>query len=656
MCGIVGAWQAGRDLRSLVAGASARLRHRGPDDSGIWAEEAAGIAFGFARLAVLDLSAAGHQPMTSGCGRYTLVYNGEIYNHLELRARLPEQPWRGHSDSETVLACCSAWGFERTLLAAVGMFALAVFDSAERVLYLARDRLGEKPLYYGYVGGAFAFASELKALRQMPGFPAAVDRSALQSYLQLGYVPGPHSIYAAMRKLPAGSWLRLSATDVAAKLDPQPRPYWSALEVAQAAERNPLDIGEGEAVDGLERVLGDAVAGQLISDVPLGLFLSGGIDSTTIAALMRARCSGPVRTFSIGFEEDEYDESREAQRVAGHLGTEHTELVARAADLLPFVEALPRVYDEPFADASQLPTCLLASLARRSVTVALSGDGGDELFGGYNRYFLAARNWPRIRRLPRVLRRGAAAAVHAVPADAWQNAADLYRAWVPARRQVRNPGEKLVKVADALASEHETALYHRLIGGSPLDIVLPADESATPALPPLYPASSLPLRMMLSDAVSFLPDDVLVKVDRASMAVALETRVPLLDHRVFEYAWRLPLRMKVRGGTGKWVLRQLLERYVPASLIERPKMGFAVPLNSWLRGPLRAWAQELLEEARLRREGFFRAHAVQRMWTEHLAGRRRWEGPLWRVLMFQAWLATQGRREHVTGPREVAVR
>lgn len=351
MCGIVGAWQAGRDLRSVVASASGRLRHRGPDDSGVWAEEAAGIALGHARLAVLDLSAAGHQPMTSVCGRYTLVYNGEIYNHRELRDRLPGQPWRGHSDSETLLACCSAWGFEQTLLAAVGMFALALFDSAERALYLARDRLGEKPLYYGYVGGAFAFASELKALRHMPGFPAAIDRSALKSYLQLGYVPGPQSIYAAIRKLPAGSWLRLGAADLAAEREPQPRSYWSALEVAQAAERDPLEVSEREAVDGLERVLGDAVAGQLISDVPLGLFLSGGIDSTTIAALMRARCSGRVRTFSIGFDEDEYDESREARRVAAHLGTEHTELIARATDLLPFVEALPRVYDEPFADA-----------------------------------------------------------------------------------------------------------------------------------------------------------------------------------------------------------------------------------------------------------------------------------------------------------------
>jgi asparagine synthase (glutamine-hydrolysing) len=656
MCGIVGAWQTGRDLRALVASASGWLRHRGPDDAGVWAEEAAGIAFGHTRLAVLDLSAAGHQPMTSSCGRYTLVYNGEIYNHLELRARLPAQPWRGHSDSETLLACCSAWGFERTLRAAVGMFALAVFDSAERVLYLARDRLGEKPLYYGYVGGGFAFASELKALRHMPGFPAALDRSALSSYLQLGYVPGPKSIYAAIDKLPAGCWLRLSAAELAAGHDPQPSSYWSALEVAQAGERDPLDVGEGEAVDGLERVLGDAVAGQLISDVPLGLFLSGGIDSTTIAALMRVRCSGAVRTFSIGFEEDEYDESREARRIAAHLGTEHTELVARAADLLPFVEALPRIYDEPFADASQLPTCLLASLARRSVTVALSGDGGDELFGGYNRYFLAARNWPRIRRLPRILRRGAAAAVHAVPADAWQSAADLYRACVPARRQLRNPGEKLVKIADALASEHETALYHSLIGGSPLEVALPADESAQADLPPLHPAASLPLRMMLSDAVSYLPDDVLVKVDRASMAVGLETRVPLLDHRVFEYAWRLPLRMKLRGGTGKWVLRRLLDRYVPSSLVERPKMGFAVPLNSWLRGPLRAWAQGLLDEARLRREGFLRAQAVQSLWREHLSGRRRWEGPLWRVLMFQAWLATEGRGLRAGEPCEVGAR
>jgi len=644
MCGIVGAWLPGRDLQAVVASARERLRHRGPDDTGVWADPAAGVALGHTRLAVLDLSQAGHQPMASRCGRYHLVLNGEIYNHLELRRRLPAQGWRGHSDTETLLACFSAWGIESALRASTGMFALGVFDSADRTLYLARDRLGEKPLYYGYAGGAFAFASELKALRCMPGFDASVDRTALASYLRLSYVPGPQTIYAALRKLPMGSWLAVTAGQVESRSTSQPRSYWSALEVAEAAQRNPLQVGDTEAVDGLERVLGEAVAEQLICDVPLGAFLSGGLDSSTIVALMQARSRSPVRTFSIGFSDDAYDESREARRVAAHLGTEHTELIASAEDLLPLVESLPRIYDEPFADPSQLPTCLIAALARRSVTVALSGDGGDELFGGYNRYFIAARNWPRIARVPRVLRRGVAAAVHAVPSDAWERAAGFYSACVPAARQVRNPGEKLSKIADALASEHEEALYQRLIGGPPLPALLAGERGtlAEPALPRLLPASSLALRMMLSDAVSYLPDDVLVKVDRATMAVALEMRVPMLDHRVFEYAWRLPLAMKVRDGTGKWLLRRLLQRYVPAALTERPKMGFAVPLNAWLRGPLRGWAEELLEASRLRREGYFSAPAVQQLWAEQIAGKRRREFVLWRVLMFQSWLAAQG--------------
>jgi asparagine synthase (glutamine-hydrolysing) len=639
MCGIVGAWHPGRALHEEVARAAQTLRHRGPDDSGLWQDAACGIVLGHMRLAIQDLTSAGHQPMASRCGRYQLILNGELYNHMALRAQLPGKIWRGHADTETLLACVSAWGFERALSASVGMFALAIFDTHTHTLHLARDRLGEKPLYYGYVGGAFAFASELKALRALPGFDAGVDRHALHAYLECGYVPAPASIYRSIRKLPPGTSLSINFAALSAGRQPSPQPYWSAAQVALQGEREPLRLSDAAALERLEQLLGDAVEGQLISDVPLGAFLSGGIDSSTVAALMCVRAPGTVRTFSLGFGEEEYDESRHARAVAAHLGTVHTELVADPADLLSLVASMPEVYDEPFADASQLPTCMLARLARGSVTVALSGDGGDELFGGYNRHVMGANHWPRIRRVPRVVRRGLAAVVHGVPADAWDNVADLYRWMVPKTRQVRTPGEKLIKIADVLASEHEDALYRGLIGGGSATSLLAADALASPVAQTLPPLASLPLKMMLSDALSYLPDDVLVKVDRASMAVALEMRAPFLDHRVFEFAWALPLAMKIRGSTGKWLLRQLLYRHVPRALVERPKMGFAVPLAGWLRGALRPWAEELLSPARLQREGFFQAAAVQTLWRQQLAGRRRAERTLWRVLMFQQWLA-----------------
>jgi asparagine synthase (glutamine-hydrolysing) len=639
MCGIVGAFGPPGSMPGWLANACDALRRRGPDACGVWSDREVGVALGHRRLAVLDLSPAGSQPMASTCGRYHVVFNGEIYNHLELRAALRSRSWRGHSDTETLLACFVEWGFERTLKAAIGMFAVAAFDAVNRRLCLARDRLGEKPLYYGYAGDTFVFASQLQALRVAPSFDATIDRGALALYMQRSYVPAPYTIHVSTRKLPAGSWLEVTPGQVRDRALPTPLPYWSALETALAGDREPLDISDSEAVSKLGLVIGDAVRGQMLSDVPLGAFLSGGIDSSTVVALMQAQSSRPVRTFSIGFREAAYDESRQARLVAEHLGTDHTELTVHADDALALIPRLPEFYDEPFGDSSQLPTCLVAQLARRHVTVALSGDGGDELFSGYNRHFLAARVWPRLSSVPRPFRDALARAIRIFPPATWDRFAAAIRRVTPFRYHVRIAGEKLHKSADVLACADGEELYRRLLSQWwQAPVVLRASSTNGAVGDQWPPMSSLTHQMMLRDALSYLPDDILVKVDRAAMAVSLETRVPMLDHRVFEFAWRLPLRMKVRDGLGKWVLRQLLYRYVPRHLVERPKMGFAVPLDAWLRGRLRDWAEHLLGENRLRSQGYLDADVIRRRWHEHLSGRHNWQYSLWNVLMFEAWV------------------
>ena len=649
MCGIAGyfggPWAAQPDetLQLLKRMADA-IAHRGPDGDGHWHDPAQRIAFAHRRLAIVDLSPTGRQPMVSGSGRFVISYNGEIYNHRQLRDRL-RVDWRGTSDTETLLAGFDAWGIRATVESTIGMFAFAVWDREDCTLTLARDRLGEKPLYYGWQGtGAagsepsFLFASELSALKVHPAFDAEISRDALRSFMRHNNVGGAASIYSGISKLPAGCLMTLSAREQRS----QPVRYWSGSHVAQQGVRQPFTGGPGEATDALESLLKDAVGQQMVADVPLGAFLSGGVDSSVVAALMQAQSPRPIRTFSIGFREDAFNEAHHARAVAGHLGTEHTEMYVTAQDALDLVPQLPGIYAEPFADSSQIASFLLSRLTRAHVTVALSGDGGDELFCGYNRYQITDKLWRRLSKMPRALRQGLARLLQCVPPSSWDSVANTLRHAVPAAGAWARVGEKVHKGASVLASANARELYLGMVShwADPGEIVIGGAE------PPPLPAHTMAEldglsdveQMMALDMLGYMNDDILTKVDRAGMAASLEARVPMLDHRVVEFAWRLPMAYKLREGQTKWVLRQVLYRHVPRTLIERPKSGFAVPVGTWLRGPLRAWAEELLDESRLRREGFLEPQPIRRKWAEHLTGNHNWESQLWNVLMFQAWL------------------
>jgi asparagine synthase (glutamine-hydrolysing) len=634
MCGLCGFLARGEPfeghaLEPVVARMADTLRHRGPDSGGCWVDPAAGVALGHRRLAIVDLTADGAQPMVSACGRYVFAYNGEVYDHPELRAELEAAGvrFRGRSDTEVLLEAIVRWGVEKALRRANAMLAFALWDRGERVLTLARDRLGKKPLYYGRFGDGVFFASELKALRAHPRFRGEIDRAALAHLVQYSYVPAPASIYREVRKLEPGTFVRIPG----APRTPLPAPvsFWSAREAAErgAAERFAGD--EREAEQALHDLLGDAVERRMLSDVPLGALLSGGIDSSTVVALMQARSPARVRTFAIGFREEAFDEAAHARAVAAHLGTEHRELVLGPQQARDVIPRLPVLYDEPFADTSQIPTFLVAKLAREHVTVALSGDGGDELFAGYRRYRSCLSRWAWLARAPAGARRGAAAALAGAAAAAW-------RAGAP-----RALG-RLGRVADQLGAGSCEELFRRASArcpdagrfvpgaGSP-DGLLHAPERWARLAEPLE-------RMMFLDLAGNLPEDILVKVDRASMGVSLEVRCPILDYRVVELAWRLPIAMKLRGGESKWLLRRVLERYVPRSLFERPKMGFGIPLAAWLRGPLREWAEALLDADRIRREGLLDPGAVREAWAQHLAGFRDHRFLLWNLLSFEAWL------------------
>ncbi|HWZ41872.1 MAG TPA: asparagine synthase (glutamine-hydrolyzing) [Candidatus Saccharimonadales bacterium] len=643
MCGIAGFWRskAGDDHPiELLNRMGAVLAHRGPDDAGSFHDSGAGLGLAFRRLSIMDLSAEGHQPMTSASGRYVTIFNGEIYNFEEIRSELGIHAWRGHSDTEAMLEAIERWGLEAAVRRFVGMFAFALWDRQDRRLSLVRDRLGIKPLYYGQVNGHFVFASELKAIQQFPGFESRIDRDALALYMRFNYVPAPYSIYEGICKLEGGKILTLTS----AGGRPVIASFWSALEVARAGVQDRIQESDQEVLDQLEERLQQAVRLRMIADVPLGAFLSGGIDSTTVVALMQSQSSRRVKTFTIGFHEHLYNEATHAKKIARHLGTEHTELYVTPQDALDVVPMLPAMYDEPFADSSQIPTHLVSKLAREHVSVALSGDGGDELFGGYFRYALLTKLWRVLKRIPGPMARSMADAIRAVP----PSGIDRWLGPLPLPRAIRAyPGHKLHRLADHLAMQDPADIYLRELSQwpDPCLVVLGAREPDTIA-GAMAGLKWLPSEMemaMLTDLINYLPDDILTKVDRASMAVSLEARVPILDHRVVEFAWRLPLRFKIRDGKSKWALRQVLYRYVPRDLVERPKMGFGVPIDSWLRGPLREWAENLLSRQSLSASGFLAVEPIRQKWDEHLAGARNWQYQLWTVLMFQDWLAASVR-------------
>jgi asparagine synthase (glutamine-hydrolysing) len=652
MCGFAGFISQGglsNDAAGISQQMGAAIVHRGPDDGGVWLDNAAGVALAHRRLAILDLSAAGHQPMLSPSQRYVIIFNGEIYNHLSIRRSLEESGqvghgWKGHSDTETLLAAIESWGLEKTLQQCIGMFALAVWDREARTLSLARDRMGEKPLYYGWQdkGGqrAFLFGSELKALKVHPAFRGEIDRDALSLQMRHNYIPAPYSIYRGIRKLRPGHVLVLGPQALAAGQVPASQAYWSLDAVVEAGKRNPFAGNDAEAIDTLDNLLRDAIGQQMLADVPLGAFLSGGVDSSAIVSVMQSLSSRPVKTFTIGFTEEGMNEAVFAKEVAAHLKTDHTELYVTPAMAMEVIPKLGHLYDEPFSDSSQIPTYLVSGLAKQHVTVSLSGDAGDELFCGYSRYKAAAGVWNSLNRMPLPLRSGAAGMIRALPVAAW-NAIGGPAARLSGR-DLGNVGDRAHKFAGLLSERDRAQVYRRLIShwDEPARLVLGAHEPENYFSGTHARAGQLGYHdeMMLADMHTYLPDDILAKVDRAAMGVSLETRVPFLDHRIVELAARIPLHMKMRDGQGKWILRQVLYKYVPRALIERPKMGFGVPIDAWLRGPLRDWAEALLDERRLRTEGYFDVALVRRKWEEHLSGKRNWQYHLWDVLMFQEWL------------------
>ncbi len=649
MCGIVG-WidftkAAGREqLESTVSSMADMLAHRGPDDRGFWADEKNGVAFGHRRLAILDLSSHGHQPMISADGRYVLVFNGEIYNCMELRAHLKKMGhrFRGHSDTEVMLTGFVQWGVNESVSRFNGMFAFGLWDSKDQALYLGRDRLGEKPLYYGWAGRNFLFASELKAIKAHPDFCGRVDRDSLTLFFRYNYIPSPYSIYKGINKLPPASLLTVRyESDIS-----EPVSYWSLKQVAESTCNGFHDKSEIEVLAGFENLLHDSIKLRMLSDVPLGAFLSGGIDSATIVAIMQVINNSPVRTFTIGFEEKIYNEAEEAKAVARHLGTDHTEMYVTSKDAFSVIPGLPTLYDEPFADSSQIPTCLVSIMAKQHVTVCLSGDGGDELFGGYNHYLLGDRIWRKIRWMPPACRHAAAYFLTLIPPRRLNRMFRLPGSIVGSSG-LRNtlPGDMLHKLAEVIAADSRVDLYRNMISQwkNPNLLVLGGSEpSDNPASYKKQVESQDFIQyMMYQDMVTYLPDDIMAKVDRASMGVSLEVRAPFLDHRIAEFAWKVPQNMKIGGGRGKLLIKKLADKYIPQELVKKPKTGFSIPIDYWLRGPLKEWAEELLDARRIKDATYLNPEPIRKKWDEHQSQERNWQNYLWSVLMFQAWLAEE---------------
>lgn len=618
------------------------LKHRGPDQGGSWCDLDHGLALGHRRLAVVDLTEAGAQPMASRSGRHIMVFNGEIYNHHDLRREVinqtPKFSWQGTSDSETLLECIALWGIVETLEKCVGMFALALWDKETLSLTLVRDRFGEKPLYYGIVEGLFVFASELKAFHEISSSSLEIDNNALGLYLQYGYVPEPFSILDGVSKLEPGCLLQISLEQVRSGQVVAPVPYWSASQVARDAANNKLDARNHEDhADSLEALLIESVKHQMVADVPVGAFLSGGIDSSTVVGIMQAHSTNVVKTYSIGFEEVDFDEARFARDVAQHLGTDHTDFYVTNQELLDVVPQIPRIWDEPFSDSSQIPTFLVSQLARRDVTVALSGDGGDEFFGGYTRYGFTQQVWGRAQKIPHPVRSLIASAMTSLSPQTWDTLSRPLMSLLPSKFRFAQVGDKLHLAARPFAAGSGREAHISMVEMQSALELLGREPEVNPLREKWSETGNLLDNMMVLDALTYMTGDILAKVDRAAMAVSLETRAPFLDQRIYEFSRRLPVELKVVKGEGKWLLKQVLDRYVPRHLVDRPKMGFGVPLGAWLKGPLLSWAEELLDPAVLRDAGISQPERVAEMWSEHVSGRRNWAKQIWAIVCFIEW-------------------